>query len=113
MKFPNDVKTYNEIWSENFQNFVNERFNINYRYAPIMMYPYQNTYWTYEVGMWDYDGVYSWDEFGHAVSFDLDRFMEDLVNAKPDDKPNPHDILEALYQMDEIPAGVYLFLVWW
>ena len=114
MNFPSEQKTYMEIWSSDFNTYIQNYFGVDYHYADALDYPSQNTYYTFSVGMGEYDGSYVWNEADESVPFDCVRFLEDMRDGVPlYEKPSVESVLEYLWCIDEIPAGEYLFFVWW
>jgi hypothetical protein len=114
MDFPATVKTYHEIWSSDFNKYIQETFKTSYHYADTMDYPSQDTYHIYHIGNHSCGDAYCWDEeLFREIPFDLERLFQNLHNGLPHERPSPSDLLEGLYQMGMIPEGHYLFTVWW
>lgn len=114
MKFPVKTSTYQEVWASDFNRYIKKTFNTDYHYADTMEYPAQDTYHTYSIGTDSCGDNYCWDEeTGLEKEFDLVQMFYDLHNNDPHERPDPSDLLEGLYQMGEIPAGEYLFTIWW
>jgi len=114
MDFPSKEVTYYKIWSSDFEDFVKDRFNTTYRYAETMDFPSQDTYYEYTIGNESCGDRYRWDEEACIEKeFDEAAFLMDMYSTPLSEKPSPDDILEYLYVMGEIPAGEYLFTIWW
>jgi hypothetical protein len=114
MDFPAEELTYFKIWSSDFNDFVVKHFGTEYHYADTMEFPGQDTYFEYSIGDDSCGEDYHWDEETNTwKDFDKNAFLNDLYSKPSTEKPAPSDILEYLYQIGEIPAGKYLFTIWW